>query len=69
MLNVDTDKIERLVPHAIQAMLEHHAGETRHINFYDRAIHQQIERRKTLEKWVQKWIANGDVEVFYQHCG
>ncbi|HDZ9226581.1 TPA: EAL domain-containing protein [Vibrio cholerae] len=66
VLNVDTDKIERLVPHAIQAMLEHHAGETRHINFYDRAIHQQIERRKTLEKWVQKWIANGDVEVFYQ---
>ncbi len=45
-------------------MLEHH-GETRHINFNDRAIHQQIEPRKTLEKWVQKWIANGDVEVFY----
>lgn len=66
VLGGDTDRLDRLVPHALQAMLEHHAGETRHINFYDRAIHQQIERRKTLEKWVQKWIENEDVEVFYQ---
>lgn len=66
VLGMDTDKVERLISHAVQAMLEHHAGESRHINFYDRAIHQQIERRKSLEKWVQKWIENEDVDVFYQ---
>ncbi|MGL4830526.1 MAG: EAL domain-containing protein, partial [Vibrio sp.] len=66
VLGGDTHSVERLIPHALQAMLEHHAGDTRHINFYDHAMHQQVERRKTLEKWVQKWIENADFEVFYQ---
>ncbi|EEY98296.1 Rtn protein [Vibrio sp. RC586] len=66
VLGGDTQNVDHLIPHALQAMLEHHAGDTRHINFYDQTMHQQAERRKTLEKWVQKWIDNGDVEVFYQ---
>lgn len=64
--NVDATKPSQLVSHAYQALLELHSGQTRRINFYDRQIHRQIERKKQLETHVLHCLEQGNVAVYFQ---
>lgn len=66
VLGFDAKTPARMVTHAMQAMLEQHAGEARNISFYHSEIHQQVKRRKNLEDRVAKAIAQKDLEIHYQ---
>jgi len=64
--NVDAIKPNQLVSHAYQALLELHSGQTRRINFYDREIHRQVERKKQIENHVLQSLEQGKIEVYFQ---
>lgn len=64
--NIDANNPSQLVSHAYQALLELHSGQSRRINFYDRKIHNQIERKKALEEHVLRTIEQGKIEVYFQ---
>lgn len=64
--NVDATKPSQLVSHAYQALLELHSGQARRINFYDREMHRQVERKKHLENHVLTSLERGDVQVYFQ---
>lgn len=64
--NVDATQPNQLVSHAYQALLELHSGQTRRINFYDREIHRQVERKKLLEHHVLHSLEQGKVDVYFQ---
>ncbi|EKO3637772.1 EAL domain-containing protein [Vibrio metschnikovii] len=66
VLELDAKTPARMVTHAMQAMLEQHAGESKTISFYHSEIHQQVKRRKSLEDLVSKAISERDLEVHYQ---
>ncbi len=66
VLSVDATTPSQLVSHAYQALLELHSGQSRRINFYDRNIHVQVERKKALEEHVLKSLEAGEIEVYYQ---
>ena len=66
VLNVDANNPNQLISHAYQALLELHSGQSRRINFYDRQIHNQIERKKALEELVVQSLEAGNIEVYFQ---
>ncbi|NAW61355.1 EAL domain-containing protein [Vibrio sp. V31_P5A7T61] len=66
IMGLDAKTSSRMVTHAMQAMLEQHAGESKTISFYHSEIHQQVKRRKSLEDLVSKAISERDLEVHYQ---
>jgi len=66
VFDVDANSPNRMVSHAYQALLELHSGQARRINFYDRNIHNQIERKKTLEEFVTRTIDKKAIEVYFQ---
>lgn len=66
VLSADASTPNQLVSHAYQALLELHSGHARRINFYDRDIHRQIERKKQLEEHVLTALRNGNVEIYFQ---
>lgn len=66
VFDVDAANPNQLVSHAYQAVLELHSGQTRRINFYDRHIHNQIERKKSLEEFVLRTLENKEIEVYFQ---
>ena len=66
VLGLDAKTPNRLVAHAMQAMLEQHVQGSRCISFYHSAMHQQAQRRKQLEDVVNQAIIDKDLEVYYQ---
>ncbi|RTZ16584.1 EAL domain-containing protein [Vibrio aquaticus] len=56
----------QLVSHAYQAVLEVHAGHERRVNFYDRQIHNQLERKKNIEQHVLDTLDQGCIDVYFQ---
>ena len=66
VLSADASTPNQLVSHAYQALLELHSGHARRINFYDRDIHHQLERKKRLEEHVLTALHNGDIEIYFQ---
>ncbi|MDC5807079.1 EAL domain-containing protein [Vibrio europaeus] len=66
VLDVDATNPNQLVSHAYQALLELHSGQSRRINFYDRQIHNQIERKKALEEYVVESLESGAIDVYFQ---
>ncbi|CAM3742600.1 EAL domain-containing protein [Vibrio aquimaris] len=57
---------KQLLSHAVQALLELHSGQDKRVAFYDRNIHEQVERKKCLEIWVEESIENDSLQVFFQ---
>ena len=66
VLKADAKKPSQLVSHAYQAVLELHAGQSKRINFYDRQIHNQIERKKRIDAHVLDTLESGEIEVYFQ---
>lgn len=66
VFQADATTPSQLVSHAYQAVLELHSGHERRINFYDRQIHQQIERKKRIEEHVIDTLSKGNIEVYFQ---
>ncbi|MEL7290647.1 MAG: EAL domain-containing protein [Pseudomonadota bacterium] len=66
VLSIDAATPNQLVSHAYQALLELHSGHARRINFYDRDIHQQVDRRKQLEEHVLSSLNQGRIDVVFQ---
>ncbi|MBU2892652.1 EAL domain-containing protein [Colwellia sp. D2M02] len=66
VLGLDSQSPQELLSNATEAMVEGHAGEGRHVNFYFRAIHQEIARKKQLETFVSQAINEQQLAVHYQ---
>lgn len=66
VLGQDAHDVKLLVPHAVQAMLEHGNKGRGHIAFYHGALHKQVLRRKELEECTEQLIRANQVDVFYQ---
>lgn len=62
----DAESSSSLVSHAWRAMSEFHSGERRKISFYDRGIHEQIERKKKLEAHVKESLETENIIVHFQ---
>ncbi|RTZ16931.1 EAL domain-containing protein [Vibrio aquaticus] len=66
VLGQDAHDVKLLVPHAVQAMLEHGNKGRGHIAFYHGALHKQVLRRKELEECAEHLIKASAVDVYYQ---
>jgi PAS domain S-box-containing protein len=66
VLGEDSHSAEELLTNSIEAMVEGHAGEGRHINFYFKSIHEEIARKKQLEIFVANVIDEQLLTVHYQ---
>ncbi|USD33534.1 MULTISPECIES: EAL domain-containing protein [Vibrio] len=66
VLHSDAKSPKRLLSHALQALLELHSDENKRVRFYDRELHEQVERKKRLESWVEQAILEETIDVFYQ---
>ncbi|NRB67256.1 MAG: EAL domain-containing protein [Vibrio sp.] len=66
VLHSDAKSPKQLLSHALQSLLELHSGESKRIAFYDREIHEQVERKKRLENWVEQSISAETIEVYFQ---
>jgi PAS domain S-box-containing protein len=66
VLGLDSQTPEELLNNSTLAMLEGHAGENRHINFYYQAIHDDILRKKTLEELIIQAVKGELLDVYYQ---
>lgn len=66
VMHSDAKSPRQLLSHALQSLLELHSGESKRIAFYDREIHEQVERKKQLEIWVEQAILAETIDVFFQ---
>lgn len=66
VLGLDSQSHTELVDNALQAMNELHAGEDKRLNFFHRATHEALERKKHLEKAVELSIRKERLHVYYQ---
>lgn len=66
VLGLDSNGSGTLVSHALQAMYEKHSHNNNNICFYNRALHEKVKKRETLELLTIEAIKNGDVEVYFQ---
>jgi len=66
VFQADATTPSQLVSHAYQAVLEFHSGREKRINFYDRKLHQQLERRKLVEEHVLRTLDEESIDVYFQ---
>lgn len=66
VLGLDANNENKLISHSLQAMYERHTSGNSKICFFNRALHEKIKRRETLEEIVQDSISNKKIEVFFQ---
>lgn len=66
VVGLDSNGSATLVSHALQAMYEKHSHNNNNICFYNRALHDKVKKRETLEQLTIECIKNSNVEVFFQ---
>ncbi|MDT0605197.1 EAL domain-containing protein [Thalassotalea castellviae] len=66
VLGLDSQSPEELLSNSTEAMVEGHAGEGKHLNFYFKSIHDEINRKKQLELFVSDVIKKKLLSVHYQ---
>ena len=66
VLGLDSHSPEELLLNSTEAMVEGHAGEGKHLNFYYKSIHEEVNRKKQLELFVAESIKNELLTVHYQ---
>ncbi|WP_076584909.1 EAL domain-containing protein [Vibrio ostreicida] len=62
----DAQTPDQLVSHAFQALFGIKKNDSKHVVFYDRKIHGQIERKKQLEVKVTQAILSESIDVHFQ---
>ncbi|MCE0494639.1 EAL domain-containing protein [Vibrio salinus] len=66
VLGLDANNENKLISHSLQAMYERHTQNNNNICFFNRTLHENVERREVLEEIVSNSIEFKTLEVFFQ---